>query len=606
MVISLFESREKLLRICCLLLVLATVALYNPLSRAPFLNYDDDAYVVQNSHLRGGLNWNTVTWAFTTHDLSNWHPLTWLSHALDVRMFGLKPEGHHYVNVLFQALNVVLLFLLLERCTGALWRSFMVAALFAVHPINVESVAWISERKNVLSMAFFLLGLLAYVSYVRKVSIVRYLAVFFCFACGLMAKPQVITFPFVLLLMDYWPLQRVASGEEEGKSGIRQRHFSWLVVEKIPLFALSLASALITMKVQTDAIHLELPFRARLENALISYVEYLWKFIWPVDLAPLYPHPMLHVSASRAAMAGLLLVLITILVMVGRKQRYIPVGWFWFLGTMVPMIGLVQVGVQSMADRYAYIPFIGLLIALCWGAADLMEQQEVPWFVTAVMSAVVLAGFGGMCYRQVGYWDDNLKLWSHTLEITHDNYIAEDCMATALLAEGRIDDAAEHLRSAVRINPQDPLGNLNLAFYEQQHRKFSEAIERYDAVLRLTGNPRLLATALTDRGYAFYSQKEYAEAQKSFEAALHEFPEESAAMIGMGLVTERSGKPEGAATFFTRAVELQPSDQGYLLLAQALDSAGKKDAAQAARERAGQISRNLNQAEESVRKLLAD
>lgn len=606
MVISLFESREKLLRICCLLLVLATVALYNPLSRAPFLNYDDDAYVVQNSYLRGGLNWNTVTWAFTTHDLSNWHPLTWLSHALDVRMFGLKPEGHHYVNVLFQALNVVLLFLLLERCTGALWRSFMVAALFAVHPINVESVAWISERKNVLSMAFFLLGLLAYVSYVRKVSIVRYLAVFFCFACGLMAKPQVITFPFVLLLMDYWPLQRVASGEEEGKSGIRQRHFSWLVVEKIPLFALSLASALITMKVQTDAIHLELPFRARLENALISYVEYLWKFIWPVDLAPLYPHPMLHVSASRAAMAGLLLVLITILVMVGRKQRYIPVGWFWFLGTMVPMIGLVQVGVQSMADRYAYIPFIGLLIALCWGAADLMEQQEVPWFVTAVMSAVVLAGFGGMCYRQVGYWDDNLKLWSHTLEITHDNYIAEDCMATALLAEGRIDDAAEHLRSAVRINPQDPLGNLNLAFYEQQHRKFSEAIERYDAVLRLTGNPRLLATALTDRGYALYSQKEYAEAQKSFEAALHEFPEESAAMIGMGLVTERSGKPEGAATFFTRAVELQPSDQGYLLLAQALDSAGKKDAAQAARERAGQISRNLNQAEESVRKLLAD
>ncbi len=606
MTIPVFESREKLLRICCLLLVLATVALYNPLSRAPFLNYDDDAYVVQNSHLRGGVNWNIVKWAFTTHDLSNWHPLTWLSHALDVQMFGLKPEGHHYVNVLFQALNVVLLFLLFERCTGALWRSFMVAALFAVHPINVESVAWISERKNVLSMAFFLLGLLAYVSYVRKTSIARYLVVFSFFAFGLMAKPQVITFPFVLLLMDYWPLERIASGEEEGKSGIQQRHFSWLAAEKIPLFALSLASALVTMKVQTGAIHLELPFRARLENALISYAEYLWKFIWPADLAPLYPHPMLHVSASRAAMAGLLLVIITLLVMIGRKQRYIPAGWFWFLGTMVPMIGLVQVGVQSMADRYAYIPFIGLLIAICWGVADLMERQEVPWFVTAVMSGVVLIGFGAMCYRQVGYWDDNLKLWSHTLEITHDNYIAEDCMATALLAEGRTHEAAEHLRSAVAINPRDPLGNLNLAFYEQQQGEFNDAIARYDAVLRLTTNPRLLATALTDCGYASYSQKQYAEAQRSFEAALQEFPEEAAAMIGMGLVTERSGKPEAAAAFFNRAVELQPSDQGYLLLAQALDGAGQKEAAQHARERARQISRNLNQAEESVRKLLAD
>jgi len=606
MTISLLESREKLVRICCLLLVLATVALYNPLSRAPFLNYDDDAYVVQNSHLRGRLNSETLKWAFTTHDLSNWHPLTWLSHALDVQMFGLKPEGHHYVNVLLQSLNAVLLFLLLERSTGALWRSFMVAALFAVHPINVESVAWISERKNVLSMAFFLAGLLAYVSYVRKPGVLRYLGVFVSFAAGLMAKPQVITFPFVLLLMDYWPLQRMALGGEEGKSGIRQRHFPWLVTEKVPLFALSLASALITMKVQTDAIHLELPFRARLENALIACAEYLWKFIWPVDLAPLYPHPMLSVSASRAAMAGLLLVLISILTFVGRKQRYIPVGWCWFLGTLVPMIGLVQVGVQSMADRYAYIPFIGLFIVVCWGVADLMETQEVPWFVSTVLCGVVLAAFGSMCYRQVSHWDDNLKLWSRTLEITHDNYIAEDCMATALLAEGRVEEAAEHLRSAVRINPQDPLGNLNLAFYEQQHGMYGDAIARYDAVLRLTSNSRLLATAFTDRGYAFYSQKQYAEAQKSFEAALSRFAENSAAMIGMGLIKERSGNLAVAAAFFTRAVELQPSDQGYLLLAQALEGAGQKDAARAARDRAGQISRNLDQASESVRKLLAE
>ena len=281
--------------------MLAAIALYNPISRAPFLNYDDDYYIIQNSHVRAGLTWSTVTWAFHSTELSNWHPVTWLSHALDVQMFGMNPTGHHYVNVLLHTLNAVLLLLFLVRTTGMSRRSLFVAALFAVHPINVESVAWISERKNVLSMMFFLLGLIAYVKYVQRRDIQRYLLVALWFALGLMAKPQVITFPFVLLLIDYWPLERMAMRGEQTPSSPSTLNpapfpFSGLFIEKLPLLGLSAASAMITMGVQTTAIHAEFPLSVLFFNAALAYMKYLGKLIWPVDLAPLYPHPGLAVS----------------------------------------------------------------------------------------------------------------------------------------------------------------------------------------------------------------------------------------------------------------------------------------------------------------------
>jgi Tfp pilus assembly protein PilF len=611
MTFSLSQSRSTVLRICCLLLVLGTLAIYNPLTRAPYLNFDDGAYVVQNPHVHNGLSWETVKWAFTTRELANWHPLTWLSYALDAQLLGMKPAGFHYVNVLLHSLNVLLLFLLLERSTGKVWRSLMVAALFAVHPINVESVAWISERKNVLSMAFFLAGLLSYVWYARKPGVVRYLAVFSFFALGLMAKPQVITFPFVLLLMDYWPLERWVGAQNANKlespgGGYPRRSVSSLLLEKIPLLALSAASAVITMKVQTEALHLDISFAVRLENALVSYGKYLRKAIWPLDLAPLYPHPMGSVSVSSAVIARLALVLITILALRAKRHRYIAFGWFWFLGTLVPMIGLVQVGVQAMADRYAYIPFIGLFIAACWGLADLLQLRPAPAGMTAGVSAVVLILLSAACYRQADLWTDNVRLWRHTLEVTRDNFTAEDCMATALIAAGKADESVPHLKNALRLNPSDPVANLNLAFYEQQQGDYAEAIPRYQTVLRFSTNPIVRATALTNIGYALYAQRQYALATQNFERAVNEFPQGSRALIGLGLLAQRSGSVTQAARYYDKAVEFQPNDESCLLLAQALEILGDKAGAQAARDRARRMSPDLEHATQAVNKLLSE
>lgn len=607
MISSIFHSRPQLSRLCCLLLFLLTLALYNPISHAPFLNFDDSSYV-QNAHVRKGLNWRTFAWAFKTRDLSNWQPLAWLSHALDVQIFGQAPAGHHYVNVLLHALNAVLLFLLFEGITGATWRSFMLAALFAVHPINVESVAWISERKNVLSMLFFLIGLMAYVHYARKLSVWRYSLVFIAFALGLMTKPQVITFPFVLLLMDFWPLDRFPRSGSQALDEVQRfpsQTITWLL-EKLPLLALSAASALITMKMQTDAIHLELPLRIRVENAVISYMKYLGKALWPRDLALLYPHPMFAINGLHAVIAGAVLIAITVLVLIARRHRYLPFGWFWFLGTLVPMIGLVQAGVQGMADRYAYIPFIGLFVAVCWGLADFAESRYLPDAVVAAASGLALVALFWVSHQQIGYWHDNVTLWSHTLAVTQKNFGAEDSLATALIAEGRTDEAAEHFRNALRINAADPIGNLNLAFYAQQHGNYDDAIRGYTLVLRLTSNPQVLAMALTNRGYAFYALKQYEVARQNFAAALVQVPEQARALVGLGLVSQKSQEMAQAAAYYRQAVELQPSDEGYLLLAQALDSMGQTEAARAARNQASRMSRDLDQAARSVKELLAN
>jgi Tfp pilus assembly protein PilF len=607
---SIFESPQKQRLVVCLLLVLATIALYNPAGHAPFLNYDDDYYIVQNSHVRAGLTWSTVTWAFHTTQLSNWHPLTWLSHALDVQLFGMNPAGHHYMNVLFHALNAVLVFLLLVRTTGKIGRSFLVAMLFAIHPINVESVVWISERKNVLSMLFFLLGLIAYAWYAQKPGIKRYLLLAVCFALGLMAKPQVITFPFVLLLMDYWPLQRMAMPGKQNQPQPSTPHppsrpFSQLVLEKLPLLVLSAASAVITMTIQTTAMHTEFPLWVRLENAALAYVRYLGKLVWPSDLAPLYPHPGFSVSWTLAIPAGVLLIATSALVVIARERRYLFVGWFWFLGTMVPMIGLVQVGVQSMADRYAYIPLLGLFIAMCWAGAEVLQARHLPRLAAPLASGVALLALALVTSRQIGYWGDNLRLWSHTLEVTRNNFIAEDSMAMALVVQGRTEEARQHFQSAVTINPKDPIGNLNLGVYEQGRGNYPAAIARYDSVFQLTSNPRLLTSALANRGTAYYTLKEYDQARQSYEAALGQFPENSQAFLGLGLLAQKTGDWRQAAEDYTRSVQSQPTDVGFLLLAQALEAEGETEAAGAARLQAERISPDLARALEQSRQLLA-
>jgi len=592
------EARRKKRLIFSLVLVLLTLALYNPVSRAPYLNYDDNAYVYENFHVRSGLNWNSIVWAFTTDAESNWHPVTWLSHCLDVTVFGLNPSGPHYVNALLHALNAVLLFLVLERATALAWRSLAVAALFAVHPLNVESVAWIAERKNLLSMLFFLLALWAYGWYVRNRSVGRYLVVALCFAFGLMAKPQIITLPFALLLVDYWPLERDRGQQDQPGLGWQR-----LIVEKVPLFALSAASAWITMRAQTSAMHLELPLSIRLENAALSYVKYIAKAFWPAGLAPLYPHPGFSVSAAQATGAGLVLVAITVFTLLSRR-RYLLVGWLWFLGILVPMIGLVQVGVQAMADRYAYIPEIGLFVMICWGSAELLAKWHAPQFAGFVLAGASLVALVVACHQYLVYWTDNLTLWTHALQVTRDNFIAEDSIGDALIKQGRMDEAAVHYQNAVKINQRDPIGNLNLGAYEQQKQNYAAAIERYESVPRLTPNPRLLALAFTNLGYAYYSEKKLDQARQSFDSALGQQPENPQAFLGLGLVAHLSGDYPRAVDEYEKALQLQASDLGFLLLAQALDKEGQASNARSARTAAERLSHNIDAANAAAQRLL--
>ncbi|MGA2903436.1 MAG: hypothetical protein ABSD98_06380 [Candidatus Korobacteraceae bacterium] len=530
-------------------LVLATAALYFVVTGYPFCNYDDTVYVTANAHVQSGLTWETLEWAFSTYDAANWHPVTWLSHALDCQLFGLDPAGHHGVNVALHVINVLLLFWVLQAATGFVGRSAMVAALFALHPIDVESVVWVSERKNLLSMLFFLLALGAYRWYAQQPGITRYTVCAVLFLLGLMSKPQVITFPFVLLLWDYWPLQRLAfrpslfafrqndaplasdeiqlakneqrSSDEERKAKSEERPLR-LIVEKLPLFALSAASAVITMKAQRAGGALpafRIPLDIRLANAAISYARYLEKALWPSRLAVFYPHPLRSAVGWPAVAALVLLLVITVRVVQERRHRYLLVGWFWFLGTLIPMIGLVQVGTLGMADRYAYLPFVGLYLMICWGVAELAQQWHVPAAVLPVTSLVVLLPLTMVTYRQIGYWRDDVTLWSHTLQVTKGNYLAEDNLGEALVDEGKMEEAMPHFFRAAAIFPGDPTSNLNIGAYEQVQQNFSAAIAQYNLVLSHTMNPMVRRKALMNMADAYSALGDPARARQCLEAA---------------------------------------------------------------------------------------
>jgi Tfp pilus assembly protein PilF len=609
-----FQSPQKRRLIGCLLLVLATLALYSPVTRAPFLNYDDAAHVTDNLHVRSGLTWNTVVWALQTSETSDWHPITWLSHAFDCQLFGLHPAGPHTINVLLHAANAVLLFLILESATGFAWRSLVVAALFALHPINVESVAWISERKNVLSMFFFLVALAAYGWYTRRPSVGRYLAVTIAYAFGLMTKAQVITFPFALLLLDYWPLCRIGQplsrpdgvGDETAIAPGRGPTLWKLIWEKVPWFALSTVSAVITIKVEANATQAKLPLWIHFGNAAISYVKYFEKAFCPVNLAVVYPHPELAISITAAAFSTCAIVALTILAVIFRERRPFFVGWFWFLGTLVPMIGLVQISVHAMADRYAYIPLLGIFVIVCWGAADLIERWHVPRVVSAAATVAMLLALGIALHRQVSFWSDNVTLWTHTLAITERNYTAEDSLATALLAQGRIDEAMPHLQRARSLRPDDALATLDIATYDQMRGNYQAALEGYAKVMQFTKDPSLLETARVNSGYAHYSLKQYDNAKQDFEAGVKQQPWNSPAYRGLGLVAQRAGDIARAVANYERSAELQPSPVGYLLLAQALDLAGQADAARAAQSQAARMTPDLSDDIATVKGLLAN
>ena len=609
---NLFSSPGKRSVVLCLLLVAATLALYNPVNRHPFVNYDDDRYVTENLHVRSGLQKETLRWACTTTEQANWHPLTWISHALDCQLFRLNPAGHHFTNVLIHALDAVLLFLLLQGATGCPWPSLMVAALFALHPINVESVAWIAERKTVLSMLFFLLALGAYDRYARKPEVIGYLAVCVLYALGLMAKPMVITFPFVLLLWDYWPLRRMFPEKHENAppGEYPAAPFFWLALEKVPLLILSAASALITLKAQRagGAVRsvMEYSLGVRLQNAIVSCARYVGKAVWPWPLAPMYPHPGDTLNHATVAAACCMLLIITGLVVLARRHRYLPVGWFWFLGTLVPMIGLVQVGAAAMADRYAYLPFIGLFIMLAWGLPEWSRQRHLKAVWLAAPALALLLAFSIVSRRQLAYWSNNVLLWSHTIQVTHDNFVAEDNLGGALILLGRFDEAMPHFQAAVKINPWDPVGNLNVATHEQQAGNLKQAVDLYLKVLRMTPDAGLRANTFSNMGAAYRGLKDPVRARASYESALHLQPANVHACIGVGLLAEQSGDFATAASMFSRAMAIQPTDVGFLLLAQALEKNGHPGEAQMAYQQAQRISPNLPEAQQAANRLLAD
>ena len=600
-----------------LLLVVVTLALYNPVSRNGFVNFDDDRYVTDNPRVRAGLHWSTISWAFTTLDLANWHPLTWLSYALDCQLYQLNPVGHHYTSLLFHACNALLLFLILQWFTGNTGRSLAVGALFAVHPLNVESVAWVAERKNVLCMFFFLLALAAYGWHVRKPGVARYLTVAVLFSAGLMSKPMVITLPLVLLLLDYWPLGRWGQGNAsslaptDGCPLARQPLWK-LCVEKLPLLALSAGSALMTMKAQqaggavlTSAA--QNPW-LRIENAIVSYVLYVKNAIWPFHLAALYPYPR-AIAAWKVVVCAILLIAATVAVLKNREQRYLVFGWFWFLGTMVPMLGLIQVGNQAMADRYAYLPMIGLFVMMVWGGADSLRLRRHSANLAIAAGLTALLAFAVLTRIQLRYWHDDYSLWSHTLSVTQDNFVAENNLAAALMRLDRSDEAIIHFRAAAALEPGDSASQFNLGIYAQDHGDLQQAVARYTNALRLATDTRIRASAYANLGSVYFAQREYAHAHQSFEAALKLKPAFPAALLDMGLIEEKSAQNtadwDRVAGYFARFVDAVPTDVGYLLLSNALHHAGRDSDADLAYQQAVSRSRDMSHAMETATRLRA-
>ncbi len=504
-------------------------------------------------------------------------------------------------------MNAVLLFLLLQGVTGFRWRSLMVAALFALHPINVESVAWAAERKNVLSMLFFLLALHAYTWYTRKPGLHRYAAVFVLFALGLLSKSQIITFPCLLFLWDYWPLRRIfpPSGTEDSSPTRSPALWKgWLILEKIPLLLLCAASSVITMRAEKAGgavkafSQYSLPLR--LETAVISYVRYLGKAFWPSKLVALYPHPTKLYPAWQVGAAILLLLLVTFWVLRARDQRYLAVGWFWFVGSMVPMIGLVQVGSHAMADRFAYLPFIGLFVMVVWFTADWANGHQVPAAGVAISATSILLALGILTFHQVGYWHDIQSFWLRTIAQTQNNYIAHDSLGEYLASQGRTDEAAEQFRASLVIRPDDLPANMDLGTYEHGRGNLPAAIARYQMVAQHAGNLGVRAAAYSNLGSAYRQIGKLSQAKLCFEEALHWAPQQPMAMVGLGLIAEKDGDFPEAVQQFSHAMAVEPTDVGYLLLAHALQLQGRSDGAKAILDRVARLSPNLEEAQKTA------
>ena len=537
------------------LLVLVTIGLYLPVTGHDFLNYDDPEFVTANPHVQGGLNWEGVQWAFcNTTQAVYWAPLMWLSHMLVCQLFGLNAWGHHLINLLLHATNTALVFLVLRRMTRATWQSMFVAALFGWHPLRVESVAWVSERKDVLSTLFWLLALWAYVKYVELSQVqhsrsnIWYGAALAMFAFGLMSKPMVVTLPCVLLLLDYWPLER-----------FKRSHVRRLVTEKIPFFALTVAASVVTFVVQRRggavAAVESVPFEARGGNALISYCRYLQKLFWPTDLAVFYPHPgqwplvvVLLAGGSLLGISGLLLVQ-------WRRFPFLLMGWLWFLGTLVPAIGLVQSGDQAMADRFTYIPSLGVLILFIWGAYELTRRWRSHVIALALAGSAAIVLCMALTQQQLRHWQDSEALFRHALQVTESNYIAHYDLGAALVQKGQIDEAINQYRESLRLKPDFTDAHYNLAITLGKKGQIDEAISQYQESLRLKPD---FTDAHYNLGNALGRKGQTDAAISQYQEAIRLKPDYALAHNNLGNALLRKGQIEQAISQYQEAIRLKP------------------------------------------------
>ena len=674
-----FRPQKKSLWIS-LGIVLLTIAVYGQVGHHAFIDFDDYEYITENPHVRTGLTFDNIAWAFTSHHSNNWHPLTWISHMVDVEIFGLNPGGHHLVNVAFHVVNSLLLMALLRLLTGALWPSAFTAALFALHPLHVESVAWAAERKDVLSCFFWLLTIFMYIRYVRRPDWRRYLSMTAVFALGLTAKQMLVTLPFVLLLLDFWPLGRMTrlsfrlgtgkdkkpgplAGGPGGKNGAKrhpsehvgslddktgatptakrhggrkgipanltpedkriagwgERHGGrkgasetstgaadkalraptpppWivaaptapvrrLIIEKIPLLILATAASIIVFTVQLKSGVLynlpQFPLAVRLENALVSYVAYLGKTFWPLNLAVFYPHPLHTLPLWKAVGAGgLLLAVSTAVLRLGKRHPYLPVGWFWYLGTLIPVIGLIQVGVQAMADRYTYIPLIGIFIMVAWGGWDLTRRingvsaaenasigsqggsisgrekskRDTPFpersqtrivqrspssRIAGGLALTVVLALSFLTWKQTGYWRDNVTLYEHAIRVVPDNYWAYNNLGAALAARGQMEEAEDLFMKSLAIMPAYPGANRNMAVAMYKKGEYAAALPFLATALKVQpGNPELHYT----RGAVLLKLRRHEEAAAAFRESLALRPGDPDAAGGLREASAAGGK----------------------------------------------------------------
>jgi tetratricopeptide (TPR) repeat protein len=604
--------------VACLFLTIVIATVFYQLPGLDFVNLDDGIYVTENTHVQAGLTLDSLTWAFSLNDSSYWHPLTWLSHMLDCQLFGLNPGTHHLVNLIIHLANSLLLFLILKRMTGSFWQSSFVAAMFALHPLNVESVAWVASRKNLLSTFFLMLTLWTYVRYTQGPTIGKYLLVLLAFVLGLMTKPMLVTLPFLLLVLDYWPLGRFPAGQFgyfgncKGTASTMTvsgtEHSSRLVLEKVPLLIFSMFSIYVTsLAVQLSGIVIsteEVPMKLRIANGLVSYVAYVTKMTWPKDLAIYYPYPAM-VPLWHTVGAGCVLTAVSAFIFRGwRKKPYLVTGWLWYLGTLVPVIGLKQVGLwPAMADRFAYVPLIGIFIMIAWGSPHLVARLRYRGIFLTLAAGTVLSIFMILTWIQLHHWKNSSALFQHALRVTSHNYLAYNNLGNVLVRQGKTEEAIGHYARALQIRPYFPRAHNNLGKALARQGKNEEAIGHYMKALQLKPD---LPEAHNNLGNALARQGKDEEAIDHYTKALQLKPNFAGAHNNLGNVLEHQGRINEAFYHYSMAIQLKPDfGDAHFNLGTLLAQQGKSKEAIAQFSQALQVKPDSAQVHNSLGALLA-